>query len=313
MKYMSNKKIIPTSAFYIKLGSEGIHAETCIQKDGTVWLGYNEIAHNLCTGKEWEQVRTIFIEQLKSDPGAATRHTNQIKAFYEADENVLWITFHKNQLWWCFAKPEVILQSDGSKIRNTVDGWHETNVNRDEFDISRLSGSLLSVQGFRGTICAVREFEYLVRKINGESSALEKAAQDSYQGLRQALEKIIRELDWKEFELLTDLIFRQAGWQRISQLGKTQKTLDLELLSAIANERYWVQVKSRADISTFRKFQEETMGTGGYNRCYLVVHSPSSNLTKELETETHKLLLLDDIARLTVQYGLADWVIGKAK
>ncbi len=308
-----NKKIRPTSAFYIKLGSEGIHAEACIKKDGTLWLGYNEIPHSLCIEGKWGQVRTIFIKQFNSDPGAATRHTNQIKAFYEADETVLWITFHKNQLWWCFAKPEIILQPDGSKIRQTGDGWHETNINREKFDLSQLSGSLLSVQGFRGTICAVREFEYLIRKVNRETSQLEKAAQDSYQNLVEALEKIIRELDWKEFELLTDLIFRQAGWQRISQLGKTQKTLDLDLLSPIANERYWVQVKSRADMGIFNRFQEETMGTDGYNRCYLVVHSPSANLTKAYETDTHKLWLPDDIARLTVQYGLADWVIGKAK
>ena len=307
------QKIHPTSAFYIKLGSEGIHAETCIQKDGTLWLGYDEIPHVLCIEGRWGDVRTIFIEQFNSDPGAATRHANQIKAFYESDENVLWITFNKNQLWWCFAKPEVILQPEDSKIRYTVDGWHETNVNGKKIDSSRLSGSLLSIQGFRGTICAVREFEYLLRKINAETSPLEKASQDSYQSLVEVLEKIIRELDWKEFELLTDLIFRQAGWQRISQLGKTQKTIDLDLLSPIANERYWVQVKSRADMGTFKQFQEETIGTDGYNRCYLVVHSPQGKLTKELETETHKLWLPDDIARLTVQYGLADWVIGKAK
>lgn len=309
---MSNKKIVPTSAFYIKLGSEGIHAESCLKK-GTLWLGYNEIPHALCLGGKWQEARGIFVEEHNSDPGAATRHANQIKAFYESGENILWITFHKNQLWWCFARPEIVLQSDDSKIRYTVNGWHDADIKGEKIDTNRLSGSLLSVQGFRGTICAVREFEYLVRKINGETSPHEKVAQDNYQNLVYALENIIRDLAWKEFELLTDLIFRQAGWQRVSQLGKTQKTIDLDLLSPIANERYWVQVKSRADKGVFERFLEETSGTGEYSRCYLVVHSPKGKLTKELETETHKLWLPDDIARLTVQYGLADWVIGKAK
>lgn len=306
-------KISPNSAYYIKLGSEGLHAASCLQ-NGTLWLEYDEIPHVLCTEGKWGDVRTIFVEKFKSDPGAATRHANQIKAFYIADENVLWITFYKNQLWWCFAKPEVILQSDGSKIRYTVDGWHETNIDGEKFDTSRLSGSLLSVQGFRGTICTVREFDYLVRKINGENSELEKVAQDSYQNLLEALEKIVQHLDWKEFELLTDLIFRQGGWQRISQLGKTVETLDLDLLSPIADERYLVQVKSQANMATFEEFRQKTTGMEPYSRYYFVVHTPDENLSKEsLETETYKLWFPKDIARLTVRYGLADWVIGKAK
>jgi len=52
---------------------------------------------------------------------------------------------------------------------------------------------------------------------------------------------------------------------------------------------------------------------------YFVVHSPKSSLIKELERadpETQKLVRLwlpEDIARLTVNYGLVDWVLGKAK
>ncbi|GAB4533100.1 MAG: hypothetical protein Kow0063_14560 [Anaerolineae bacterium] len=222
------------------------------------------------------------------------------------------MTFYKNRLYWCFAKPGVTLLPDGSKIRHTQDGWKSTDIHDNPLDMGRLSGKLLSMQGFRGTICAVKEFNYLVRKINGEHSPVEQAALDARDALLHALEEIIKRLDWKEFEELTDLIFRQAGWQRISQLGKTQKTLDLDLFSPIANERYLVQVKSKADRKLFEEFQEETAGMDDYTRYYLVVHTPLSNLDKALETDTHKLWLPAGIAGLVVQYGLVDWVIEKA-
>lgn len=169
------------------------------------------------------------------------------------------------------------------------------------------------MQGFRGTICSVKEFDYLVRKINAETSPAEQAALDAQETLLNALIPIIQGLPWKEFELLVDLIFRQAGWQRISELGKTQKTIDLDLLSPIAQERYWVQVKAKAGPEQFERFKEDTSDTAGYSRHYFIVHSPIGNLNKAQETDTYKLWLSGDIARLTLRYGLTDWVIGKAK
>jgi hypothetical protein len=303
---------MPRLALYIKLGSGGKHEHECIEVNHTLWLGYREVSHELCLRGEWEEAKAVFMRKEGSDSGAATRHINQIRAFYEAGEDVLWVTVYKNRLWWCFARPGVTLLPDGSKTRHTQDGWRSTDIHSEPLDTSRLSGRLLSMQGFRGTICSVKEFDYLVRKINGGHSQVEQAALDARDALLHALEEIIKRLDWKEFEELTDLIFRQAGWQRISQLGKTQKTLDLDLLSPIANERYLVQVKSRADRKLFEEFQEKTGGMDDYTRYYLVVHTPASGLTKDLESGTHKLWLPAEIATLVVQYGLVNWVIEKA-
>jgi hypothetical protein len=305
-------KISPNSALYIKLGSGGKHEHDCIELNHTLWLGYHEVPHELCTRGEWEEAKAVFMRKEDADPGAATRHINQIRAFYEAGEDVLWVTFYKNRLWWCFAQAGVTLLPDGSKTRHTQDGWRSTDIHGKPLDMGRLSGKLLSMQGFRGTICSVREFDYLICKINSEHSPVEQAALDARDALLQALEEIIKRLDWKEFEGLTDLIFRGAGWQRVGQLGKTQKTLDLDLLSPIANERYLVQVKARVDRRLFEEFQEKTSGMDDYTRYYLVVHTPASNLDKALETDTHKLWLPAEIANLVVQYGLVDWVIEKA-
>ena len=306
-------KINPISALYIKLGSGGRFEKHCIEVAQVIRLGYNEIPHDLCLRGDWEAVREIFIQERGSDPGSATRHTNQVKAFYEAGNDVLWVTFYNNRLWWCFASPEITLLPDGSKTRPVKGSWCSTDIEGTTLVMDQLSGSLLSMQGFRGTICSVREFDYLVRKINAEQSPAEKAVQHSFEELVKALVAIIRQFNWKEFELLTDLIFRQAGWQRVNQLGKTQKGIDLDLISPIANERYYVQVKSKAGEKVFDDFVQRTTASDEYSRYYLVVHSPAGDLTKDLETDTHRLWLSDDIARLVVKYGLVEWVIGKAK
>lgn len=47
----------------------------------------------------------------------------------------------------------------------------------------------------------------------------------------------LRELHWKDFETLVDLLFRQAGWRRLSMLGETMKYADLELEEPINHER----------------------------------------------------------------------------
>ena len=305
--------VTSSKAYYIKLGSGGRFEKQCIEMAQVLRLGYNEIPHDLCMKRDWEAVRGIFVQERGSDPGSATRHTNQIKAYYEAGNDVLWVTFYNNRLWWCFADSEITLLPDGCKHRLVKGEWKSTDIHGEHLLMDQLSGSLLSMQGFRGTICSVREFEYLVRKINAEVSPNEQAAQKAFDEMVHSLVAIIKTFNWKEFELLTDLIFRQAGWQRISRLGKSEKGIDLDLISPIANERFYVQVKSNAGKKVFTEFIEKTIALDEYSRYYLVVHSPSKNLTKELETETHKLWLADDIARLVVRYGLVEWVIGKTK
>jgi hypothetical protein len=307
------EKINPNTAYYIKLGAGGEYEKGCIEDTHTIRLGYNEIPHELCQRGQWDEVWSEVARIYGSETGATTRHVNQIRTFYEAGETTLWVTFYKNWLWWCFAQSAIELLSDNSKIRPVLDSWQCKNIQGQPLDTSQLSGSLLSMQGFRGTICSVKEFPYLIRKINAETSLAEQAALDAQETLSNALVPIIRGLPWKEFELLVDLIFRQAGWQRISDLGKTQKTIDLDLLSPIAQERYWVQVKSRAGPEQFERFKEDTSDTAGYSRYYFVVHSPIGNLSKAQATDTYKLWLPGDIARLTLRYGLADWVVGKAK
>lgn len=309
------KSIKPKEVLYIKLGRGGGWEEDCIL-GGFLRLGFREASHDFCLAGKWDKVQKQWEKSGKSK-GVATNFTNQIRQFYEADKDVLWVTFWKGALWWCYSQPDIVQLEDKTKTRHTVSGgWNCKDINGQALLISQLSGRLLAMQGFRGTICTVKEAEYLINKINGNQSPEVEEANAAVLQLEGKIEAVIRSLTWQDFELLIDLIFRQAGWQRVSELGGTMKTLDLDLIAPITNERYGVQVKSEASLSLFEKYKTERMNDmQGFTRFYFAVHSPASGLSAAADTETEnvKLLLPADIARLAVQYGLAQWVIDKAR
>lgn len=314
VKIMSTaEKIKPHKALYIKLGLSGEWENECITRDQTLRLGYREVPHDLCINGMWDDV----LEELKpirKDIGTATRDKNQIQNFYEADESVLWVTFFGDRLYWCFARPQITYLSDKTKTRRVIGKWRSTDLSGKPLEKSRLSGRLLSMQGFRGTICSVKEFEYLVQKINGKVLKANEEAMDALSILEDKIEVLIRSLHWKDFEILVDLIFRQAGWQRVGTLGGTEKTLDLDLLSPITSERYAVQVKSKASLAQFKDYQQRFEDMLGYRRSYFVVHSPSKDLIQAEDqiSDDFQLWLPKQLAVLAVKYGLADWIIGKA-
>ncbi len=308
---MTVELIKPSSALYIKLGRGGNWEKECIENNQTLRLGYIEVSHELCLQGKWEDVLKE-IKSFRENPGAATRDTNQIRLFYESEDSVLWVTFFGDQLYWCFSKPKVTSLCDKSKIRPVIGQWNSVDINGKPLSKSQLSGKLLSMQGFRGTICSVREFEYLIQKINGRIPKEVEETQNALAELERKIEAIIRSLHWQDFEILIDLIFRQAGWQRISELGKTLKTLDLDLVFPITSERYGIQIKSRANLAEFESYQQKFADMQGYTRLYFVVHTPSRNLVLAKTSEYVELWLPQDIAHWAVKYGLTDWIIDKA-
>ena len=315
-------RIEASKALYIKLGESGKYERGCIEAHQTLRLGYEGAPHGLCLGGKWDDVAEDARRRwTKGDKGAATRHANQMRLFYESDSELLWITFYKGLLWWCFSKPEVtVLKEDESKTRPVIGRWRcydaRGEAKRELLRMSSLSGKLLMLQGFRGTICDVREREYLVRKINGDKEPNVLAAESARDSLVDQIQTIICNLDWRDFELLVDLIFTNAGWKRISEVGGFQKTLDLVLEAPILDERYGVQVKSQADKAAFEAYKAAVGGSTDLSRSYFVVHSPSQDL-KQLAgqmTSQQKVNILGprQVAEWSVRYGLVDWIIGKA-
>ncbi len=305
------KEIKPAKVLFIKLGEEGKYEQSCIEKNQTLQLGYLEVDHNLCITGNWLDVHSYFTQVQKTKSFVATSHSNQIKQFYEEDEQTLWITFYANRLWWCFSKPEITLLPNGTKTRPVIGKWSDKDINGKILSADTISGKLLKIQGFRGTICSVIEVHYALSKINGKQLNEVVEVELALHILKEKLSVLIKHLQWKDFETLVDLIFREAGWQRVGATGKTQKTLDLDLFAPVTNESAMVQIKSQSDKKEFLFYLDEFAKMSTHNKFFYIVHSPKKDLETFKNDSEVKLYFIDKITELTISAGLVEWVIKK--
>ena len=108
------------------------------------------------------------------------------------------------------------------------------------------------------------------------------------------------------------MIFRESGFRRVGPVGRMQKTLDLHLLHPITNEKVAVQVKSRASIVDYRKYQDRfNKELRDHARFFFVAHKPEGRLS-EMESDENSLFIgPSEVAGLVVEYGLSQWLIDK--
>ena len=306
-------QVSATKALFIKLGEGGIWQAECIEK-GTLRFSYREVPHDICQAGNWPEVERKA-RGFSKDKGSATRHVNQIRQFYEADEKVLWVTFHSNRLWWCFSNPAIKPLPNGERIREVVTPWSDCDRHGERLLFGKISGKLLATRGFRGTICTISDVDYLLHKINGTNEPHVVAAQTAFESLQRCLIPIIQKLHEKDLEILVDLVFRQAGWQRVGVSGGTEKDIDLDLISPVTGERIAVQVKSRASVAVWQKYRKTFADMKGFTRFYFVTHSPDVSLQMEADAADDPDFVLwgiEQLAGQAVRGGLTGWLLDKA-
>jgi hypothetical protein len=239
----------------------------------------------------------------------------QMRLFYESDDQTLWITFIGGQLYWCFSSAEIIKLEDNSKRRKTFNGWLDSDIYGKKLSNINISGTILQIQRFAGVICSFsdKDLDYLTMKINGEELPSVTQVKTSRTELQKNLKEIITCLHFKEFELLVDMIFREAGWYRISELGGTQPYIDIELYSPVSKETYLVQVKASAGMEEYNTFKSCINPNEKDKHYYFIVNQPNRALGNINKNDPIRCWFAEDIAEYVVTYGLVNWVIGKAK
>ncbi|MDI6886291.1 MAG: hypothetical protein QMD22_08140, partial [archaeon] len=282
---------------------------SCIEKDQTIRLGFNETDHEACLAGKWDKIRNDELNNGRAK-GKATEITNEIRRFYEEGEETLWITFYANRMWWCFAQKEVERLPDGSKARKVIGQWRDTDIHGCPLSFETISGKLLQVRGFRGTNCSV-DLAYVTNKINGITPPEVARSMDCLEALRSSLIPLIQNLTWKDFELLVDLVFSNAGWQRISVLGKTEKNIDLDLRSPVTGERVMVQIKAASDKEEFEYYCQEFSRMKDFVAFFYVVHTPKKSLAYAKAPARTQLVFAEQLAKLVIDGGLVGWLIEK--
>lgn len=293
------------NAFYIKLGLAGKWEADSIAT-GKLRLGWEEQTIKDINNRRWDSIG----KQLRggSKPHTATNDLRRLKDIVESTPEDIWVTFHQNKLWWTRLSKDPVHEDGISKYRVTARPWSDKTEGGKLLVVNDLPGKLAQLQGFRGTACRVSEVDLLRRLLAGASSPLARAISRRRSALAESLALAIKELHWKDFETLVDLIFRHAGWLRVSVLGQQAKGYDLELREPITGDRYVVQVKSQAALSDLNHTLA-SFSPIDYRRVFFVVHSPDQDLASAIDLPAHVEIVRPALlANLAVEAGLASWL-----
>ena len=124
--------------------------------------------------------------------------------------------------------------------------------------------------------------------------------------------RMIRQLDWRDFETLVDLIFARGGWQRSSVLGKDQADVDLILTQPTIGETAWVQIKSKTSQAELNDYLGRFRRDGSCHRFFFVCHSAAGALSLPTEPRLH-LWTAEHLSDAAIEAGLFDWLTNRTR
>ena len=191
--------------------------------------------------------------------------------------------------------------------RTIVGGWRWTDVAGEHLTKDRLSGALTKLAAYRGTSCDVDVADYVVRRINGEKTPDVERAVIALEEMKRSALELMRLLGPRGFETLVDLVFSTSGWRRLGIVGKTQKTLDLDLMLPSTGERAFVQVKSKTTSAELSEYVSALDEHDPYDRMFYVFHSGEASTDDERVTVVGP----EKLAELVLDAGLVNWLVRK--
>lgn len=308
-----HKPIRPSIVRYIKLGRAGGWERECIT-GAIARFGYGterEERFRAALEARWPEITQMFLDDGR-DQGTATRFTNDVRTFFTAGSETLWVTFYGQQLWWAFLDPSPPeLHPDGhGTVRRVIDSWRGADVNGAALVNDRLAGSLTKIAAYRSTTFKLDDElrNYVVRRINDERSPQVEHAEAAMTAMRSAARELIGLLDPRDFELLVDLVFTDSGWRRLGPLGGTTKTLDLAIELPSTRERAFVQVKSATNDAELREYVAQLDDLGTFRRLFFVYHTGQVT-----DPDDDRVVIIGpvELADLVVDAGLVGWLIAK--
>ena len=129
------------------------------------------------------------------------------------------------------------------------------------------------------------------------------------QEMRSSVLDLMRMLTPQDFELLVDLVFTTSGWRRVGVVGKTQDTLDIDLMLPSTGERAFVQVKSRTTSVELAAYVAKLSERADlYSRMFYVYHSGEASIPDDQRVT---IIGPEQLAALVVDAGLTGWLVEK--
>ena len=305
------------NAYYIKLGAKSCWTEDSIKKR-IVRIGWKDISLDDILNEDWDKIKKAIKQDFdtREKRNGSTNDYNALKKFCEATDQDVFITFYKGFLYWCNLDDCPIEEDLTSKFRKTKNGWSRNPLNRSAkaFNSNDISGRISKTQAFQATLCkySEEETEIICRIINDVPNPKVADIQDKKKEICKIITELIKELHWKDCEILADLIFQQSGWHRVSMPGGSLEFMDMEYLDSINNERYIVQVKSGAKLTVFKEYEQKLIERE-FKKLFFVVFHPDESLEKyKNERKDIEILFGYNLSEKIFDLGLLEWVLKKS-
>ena len=264
---------------FIKLGRKSMWWPLA-RDTSTLRLGFRQFDFQLCRDGKWQEAEKAYaVLGLRTRQADVTRAVNQVRDFFELPETTLWCTIEDGDVWWCFAKAEVINlydgddeaeQLNGARMRRVIDRWRNTDITGKRLRLDSMTTKITKVASFQETIAKPGGAPDLLRRIRGILSDTHTLTASTLDALVIALGDLLDQLHQDDFELLVELIFSSSGWKRISAVGGIQKTWDLAMTLPTTGEHCFVQVKSQTNAKIFAALVEALDNAQGYSRMFFV-------------------------------------------
>jgi hypothetical protein len=274
---MSDK--LPTSVRYVKNGIRGQWWDASYT-NGQIHGGWKKIPGELLLKADFSA-----IEQAHKAQYGSTQDYNALRDLLDNPSKHVWVTFEHGFLWWCTVHNGITVNPNG---QTTEKGhfwlkcdrqWSKTSVKGKPLAISDLPGTVTATAGFRATVCTPRAWHSILRLITDNTDPDATKAAEVRREYELAVNNVVKRLSPKDFEHLIDLILARTGWDRISNLGKTQEGIDIEAENPTASEIAFVQVKSSATQEVLNDYVERfTQRRDRYARMIFAVHTPNGKL-----------------------------------
>jgi len=289
---------------YIKNGRKGKWWPAAKPPHNQLHAGWNDVPDELLYNPDYAKI---------IDFCPNTQDCNALMTLLDHPSKHVWVTFEDLCLWWCLVNDGVTIlgpstDTHGHFFIKCADErpWSNKSLGGRKLNISDIPGPITSTAGFRGTVCKPQASDQILRLLRDEKNPAVVAGQRTREDYQAAVQKMVKQLHWKDFELLIGLIFDQTGWARLSRIGGSQKSIDLDVKNWASEERAFVQVKSEASQADLHRSIDEFKDSPHYQRMVFAVHKPSAHL----RTDDPNVHIWADarLAELVVQLGLGLWL-----
>jgi hypothetical protein len=306
-----------SSVLYVKNGEHGKWWPVA-KANAQIHAGWSNIPHDLLLNPNYVAIKQHEIDDYAragKSKSPAVADANALWRLLDAPSQHVWVTFEEGRMWWCTVHDGAVINPAGRDERQG-NFWlvcdrkwsDESLVHKRKLASSMLPGTVSAAAGFRATVAKPKAWETILRIIRDEQDddAIKAAvARASYVA---AIDKMVKRLHWKDFELLIDLVFARTGWTRISVLGATQKDIDMEVRNLTADEIAFVQVKSSSDQAELNYYVDQFEAQSDrYARMIFAVHT-ADGLIPPADDPRVQVWTGERIARLVVGLGLGEWV-----